>query len=38
MPCAAPATGDVRVQGVVVRADAAGRATAIERFDLPVGG
>ena len=33
-----PAPGDVRVQGVVVRADAGGRATSIERFDLPVGG
>jgi calcineurin-like phosphoesterase len=31
-----PATGDVRVQGIVVDAGADGRATRIERFDIPV--
>jgi 2',3'-cyclic-nucleotide 2'-phosphodiesterase len=30
-----PATGDVRVQGVVIEADPGGRATAITRFDIP---
>lgn len=32
-----PATGDVRVQAVLVRAQPDGRATAIERIDLPAG-
>ena len=32
-----PATGDVRVQGVVVRAEPTGRAISIERLDLPAG-
>ncbi len=31
-----PATGDVRVQGIIVDAGADGRATSIERFDIPV--
>jgi metallophosphoesterase (TIGR00282 family) len=31
-----PATGDVRVQGIVVDAGADGRAVAITRFDIPV--
>ena len=31
-----PATGDVRVQGIVVDAGADGRAVSITRFDIPV--
>lgn len=32
-----PATGDVRVQGVVIEAEPGGRATSITRFDIPAG-
>jgi metallophosphoesterase (TIGR00282 family) len=31
-----PATGDVRVQGVIIEADHTGSATSITRFDIPV--
>lgn len=32
-----PATGDVRLQGALIRAEPTGRATSIERIDLPLG-